>query len=182
MSDKLSIFSKHNVRMHFKSGNALRQKLIQPKDKSLKSQAQWCGICSPVQWNAEKCLDLCIGETKLQQQQKDGTTQKSQLIRSRLNSLFQPSRKRGSTFKSNNVHILDRNSHLEIFKRNSALVDIVENMLGSSVPNTHTGNGKEIRFGILKPSWYWEHESHLCNLLGKAKCALRVGGGRHEDL
>uniref|UniRef100_A0A1A8DK57 GIY-YIG domain-containing protein n=1 Tax=Nothobranchius kadleci TaxID=1051664 RepID=A0A1A8DK57_NOTKA len=62
VSEKLRrVFSKHNIPVYFRPSNTLRQKLVHPKDKTLKHKLN--NVVYAVQCS-EECPDLYIGETK----------------------------------------------------------------------------------------------------------------------
>ena len=64
VSEKLrSIFSKHDLPLHFKHRNTLRQTLVHPKDKTPKQNLS--GVVYAVQCS-EECADLYTGDTKQQ--------------------------------------------------------------------------------------------------------------------
>ena len=62
VSEKFTrIFPKHNIQVHFRPCNTLRQKLVHPEDNSPKHKLN--NVVYPVQCS-EECADFYIGETK----------------------------------------------------------------------------------------------------------------------
>lgn len=105
VSEKLKrIFNKHNIPVHFKPGNTLRQKLVHPKDKvprEKQSNVVYAVQCS------EDCPDLYIGETKqplhkrMAQHRRASSSGQDSAVHLHLND-------KGHSFQDENVHILAR--------------------------------------------------------------------------
>ena len=98
------IFSKHNIPVHFKPKNTVRQKLVHPKDKTPRQKLS--NVVYAVQCS-EECNDLYIGETKqplhrrMAQHRRASSSGQDSAVHLHL-------KETGHTFEDHNVHILDR--------------------------------------------------------------------------
>ena len=105
VSEKLRrIFNTHQIPVHFKPSNTLRQKLVHPKDKIPREKQS--NVVYAVQCN-EECSDLYIGETKqplhkrMSQHRRATTTGQDSAVHLHL-------KEKGHSFDDHKVRILAR--------------------------------------------------------------------------
>ncbi|XP_054861960.1 uncharacterized protein LOC129347772 [Amphiprion ocellaris] len=105
ISEKLRrIFNTHQIPVHFKPSNTLRQKLVHPKDKIPREKQS--NVVYAVQCN-EECSDLYIGETKqplhkrMAQHRRATTTGQDSAVHLHL-------KEKGHSFDDHKVRILAR--------------------------------------------------------------------------
>lgn len=100
------MYSKYSISMHFKFGNTHGQRLVQPKDKTLKHKLS--GVINAVQCSKE-CSDLCIGGNKRKQQLHERMAKHRRANLSGQDSAVHLHLKDKQHFYGDtNVHILDR--------------------------------------------------------------------------
>ena len=109
LSEKFrGIFSKHDILVHFRPCNTVKQKLVHLKDKTPKHKLY--NVVYAVQ-RSEDCTDLYIGETKqplhkhMAQHRKTSSSGQDSTVHLHLKG-------KGHSFEEENVQLLDRDDHL----------------------------------------------------------------------
>ncbi|XP_060769143.1 mitochondrial outer membrane protein SLC25A46 isoform X1 [Neoarius graeffei] len=103
LSEKLRrIFYKHNIPVHFRPSNTLKQKLVHPKDRHKQDNVVYAIQCS------EECTDSYIGETKQPLRLHRCMAQHRRASSSDQDSVYLHLNNKGHSFQDCNVRILAR--------------------------------------------------------------------------